>query len=80
VADIPESLIALERFAELERAKLAGLTGAEYEAQRGRWCAAYEAVMAEIAAHAEATGEDPDEVRQALKCAVRHAQEDPTAE
>jgi broad specificity phosphatase PhoE len=80
VADIPDSLIALERFAELERAKLAGLTGAEYDAQRGRWCAAYEAVQAAITAHADATGEDRDEVQQALKEAMRHAQEDPTVE
>ncbi|MGW0998986.1 hypothetical protein [Streptomyces sp. NPDC002520] len=80
MADIPDSLIALERFAELERAKLAGLTGAEYEAQRGRWCAAYEAVQVAITAQAEATGEDRDEVHRALKDAMRYAQEDPTVE
>ncbi|MFG2881158.1 hypothetical protein ACGFYV_02325 [Streptomyces sp. NPDC048297] len=80
MADIPDSLIALERFAELERAKLAGLTGAEYDAQRGRWCAAYEAVQTAITARAEATGEDRDEVRHALKDAMRCAEEDPTVE
>jgi hypothetical protein len=80
VGDIPDKLIALERSAEIERAKLAGLTGAEYDAQRSRWCEAYEAVQAAITSQAAATGEDRDSLEQAVKAAVRRAQEDPAVE
>jgi uncharacterized protein YukE len=80
VAKVPDELVKLERSAEEERAKLAGLTGEEYDAQCRRWQEAFEAVQAAVAAHAEATGTSPDEVEQAVKKAVWHAQEDPTVE
>lgn len=80
VAEVPDELIKLERSAEQERAKLAGLTGAEYEAQLRRWRVAFEAVQAAIAADAEATGADRCELEQAVKKAVRQAQEDPAVE
>ncbi|MEU6089633.1 hypothetical protein ABZ865_23055 [Streptomyces sp. NPDC047085] len=80
MGDIPDKLIALERSAEIERAKLAGLTGAAYDAQRGRWCEAYEAVQSAITAQVAATGEDRDRLEEAVKAAVRRAQEDPAVE
>jgi uncharacterized protein YukE len=76
VTDI-ERLIPLERAAETERAKLAGLIGDEYEEQWRAWRAASEAVQAAITAHATETGENRYEVEQAVKAAVRHAEEDP---
>lgn len=80
MADIPDELIKLERSAEEERAKLAGLTGDEYDEQWRRWRTASEAVQAAITAHAEATEASRYDVEQAVKCAVRHAQEDPAVE
>ncbi|MER5917613.1 hypothetical protein ABT124_46715 [Streptomyces sp. NPDC001982] len=80
MADIPDELIILERSAEEERAKLAGLKGEDYEAQSGRWCAASEKVQLAIAKHAAAAGVNRYELEQAVKAAVRHAQEDPAAE
>ncbi|AOR36815.1 hypothetical protein BFF78_02045 [Streptomyces fodineus] len=73
-------MIKLERSAEEERAKLAGLTGGEYDAQWRRWRKASEAVQAAITAHAEATEADRGEVEQAVKKALRNAQEDPAVE
>ncbi|MEU4038448.1 hypothetical protein [Streptomyces collinus] len=67
----------LERSAEQERAKLAGLTGAEYEAQWRRWREASAAAQAAITAHAEAAGANRYELEQAVKKAVRHTDEDP---
>ncbi|MFE2102161.1 MULTISPECIES: hypothetical protein [unclassified Streptomyces] len=80
MADISDELIRLECFAEEERARLAGLTGDEYDEQWRRWRTASEAVQAAITAHAEATGASRYEVEQAVKCAVRQAQEDPAVE
>ncbi|MEU9923990.1 hypothetical protein AB0H51_22325 [Streptomyces griseoluteus] len=80
MADIPDSLIALERSAEVERAKLAGLTGDEYDAQRRRWRTAYDAVRAAIADRSAATGEDRGALERSVQEAVRHAQEDPAVE
>ncbi|MGW2101775.1 hypothetical protein ACWCPX_29585 [Streptomyces olivaceoviridis] len=37
MAEVPDELIKLERSAEEERAKLAGLTGDDYDAQWRRW-------------------------------------------
>ncbi|WP_318202940.1 hypothetical protein [Streptomyces sp. SCL15-4] len=54
--DLPDDLIALERAAEEQRAKMAGLDGEEYEGQRRAWRTAAEAVQAAITVHAE---EDP---------------------
>ena len=80
VVDIPDKLIRLECSAEEERARLAGLTGDAYDDQWRRWRAASEAVQAAITAHAEATEASRYEVEQAVKRAVRHAQEDPAVE
>jgi hypothetical protein len=75
--NIPDDLIRLERSAEEERAKLAGLTGTEYEEQWRVWRTASEAVQAAITEHASAAGENRYEVEQAVKVAVRHGDEDP---
>ncbi|GGU98152.1 hypothetical protein GCM10010260_37890 [Streptomyces filipinensis] len=80
MAEVPDDLIKLERSAEEERAKLAGLTGDEYDAQLRRWREASDAVQAAITAHAETTGASRFDVEQAVKKAVRHAQEDPAVE
>ncbi|MCX4974251.1 hypothetical protein [Streptomyces sp. NBC_00620] len=72
-----ERLILLERSAETERAKLAGLMGPEYEEQWRAWRRASEAVQAAITEHATATDQNRYEVEQAVKAAVRHAEEDP---
>ncbi len=77
MAEVPDEMIMLERSAEQERAKLAGLTGAEYEAQWRRWREASAAAQAAITAHAEATGANRYELEQAVKKAVRHTDEDP---
>ncbi|MFD5572783.1 hypothetical protein [Streptomyces cadmiisoli] len=79
MAEIPNELIKLERFAEEERAKLAGLDGEEFEAQRRRWRAAAEAFQAAVTQYVgrEDVPLSRYEVEQAVKRAVRHAQEDP---
>ncbi|MFG2603231.1 hypothetical protein ACGFT2_06760 [Streptomyces sp. NPDC048514] len=80
MAEVPDELVRLERSAEEERARLAGLTGEEYDAQCTRWQEAFEAVRAAVTTHAEATGTSRCEVEQAVKKAVWHAQEDPAVE
>lgn len=75
--DIPDELINLERAAEEERAKLAGLTGPEYEEQWRVWRRASETVQAAITEHATAADANRYEVEQAVKKAVRHGDEDP---
>ncbi|WP_225824158.1 hypothetical protein [Streptomyces naphthomycinicus] len=80
MTDIPDELLKLERSTEEERARLAGLTGDEYEEQQRRWCAVAEALHAAITAHAEATGADPHELEGAVRLAVRQGQEDPAVE
>ncbi|QNT98429.1 hypothetical protein HEP81_08203 (plasmid) [Streptomyces griseofuscus] len=80
MAEVPDELIKLERSAEEERAKLAGLTGDEHSAQWRRWREASEKAQAAITAHAEATGANRYQVEQAVKKAARHAGEDPAGE
>ncbi|MEU3415688.1 MULTISPECIES: hypothetical protein [unclassified Streptomyces] len=80
MTDIPDELIRLERTAEEERARLAGLTGEAYAEQQRRFCTASDAVHEAITTRAEATGTDPHEVEQAVRRAVRQAQEDPAVE
>ncbi|MFC7906444.1 hypothetical protein [Streptomyces nigra] len=75
--DIPDDLIALERAAEEQRARLAGLDGEEYEAQRRAWRQAATAVQAAITDHATASGEPRYKVEMAVKRAARHGDEDP---
>ncbi|MEU4038717.1 hypothetical protein [Streptomyces collinus] len=77
MAEVPDELIMLERSVEQERAKLAGLTGAEYEAQWRHWHEASEAAQSAITAHAAAAGANRYELEQAVKKEVRHTGEDP---
>ncbi|MEU1019048.1 hypothetical protein ABZ383_04950 [Streptomyces sp. NPDC005900] len=77
MADITDALIKLERSAEEERARLAGLDGDEYAAQWRRWGEAAENFQTAVTAHAEATGQARHEVEIATKKAARHADEDP---
>ncbi|MER7930515.1 hypothetical protein ABTY96_46655 [Streptomyces sp. NPDC096057] len=79
MTDIPDDLIKLERSAERERAKLAGLVGEEYGAQWKAWRTAaedFQAAVTEYAARDNVTM-SRYEVEQAAKAAVRHAEEDP---
>lgn len=75
--DIPDDLIALERAAEDQRARLAGLDGEEFEAQRLAWREAAAAAQAAITDHATAKGASRYELEMAVKRAVRHVSEDP---
>ncbi|MHC0431780.1 hypothetical protein ACX6XY_16585 [Streptomyces sp. O3] len=75
--EIPDDLLQLERSAEQERAKLAGLAGAAYEAQRRRWRTAADAFRAAVSAYAARADVDPDELERAVQRAVRHTYEDP---
>ncbi|MFD7439448.1 hypothetical protein [Streptomyces sp. NPDC059861] len=75
--DLPDDLIALERAAEEQRAKLAGLDGAEYDAQHQAWRKAAQAAQAAITDYAKTAGEPRSSVEMALKAAVRHTREDP---
>ncbi|MFD8805598.1 hypothetical protein [Streptomyces sp. NPDC059597] len=74
-ADIPETLIELERTAEKERARLAGLDGEAYEEQRRAWRAAAERVQAAVTKYAgrEDVEQSRYEVEMAVKKAVRYA-------
>jgi hypothetical protein len=75
--EIPDDLITLEAAAEEARARLAGLTGDEYDAQWRAWREASAKVQAAVTAHAEATaGVSRYELEMAVKRAVRH-REDP---
>ncbi|MEU0968143.1 hypothetical protein ABZ357_22885 [Streptomyces sp. NPDC005917] len=79
MTDIPDDLIKLERSTEEERAKLAGLAGDEYDAQWAEWrkaSAAFQAAVTEYA-HREDVTMSRYEAEQAVKRAVRHADEDP---
>lgn len=75
--EIPDQLITLERAAETERAKLAGLTGDEFEMQWQRWLEAAVAVQAAITEHAKAADVNRYELEMAVKKAVRHSDQDP---
>ncbi|MET8694737.1 hypothetical protein ABZV65_19590 [Streptomyces bauhiniae] len=70
--EIPEPLIDLERAAETERAKLAGLDGDEYTAQRRVWRAAAAVFQQAVTAHAAEAGVARHLLEQAVKHAVRH--------
>ncbi|MCX5326338.1 hypothetical protein [Streptomyces sp. NBC_00120] len=77
MTDIPDELIELERSAEEQRAKLAGLADEEHTEQWRRWREASEAVLAAITEHAKVTKQNRYDVERAVKTAVRHAEEDP---
>ncbi|MEU4800468.1 hypothetical protein [Streptomyces sp. NPDC023327] len=77
MADISDELVRLERSAEEARAKLAGLAGEEYRAQWRSWYGAAAVFQAAVTVHAKAIGQPRHEVEQAVKRAVRHAEEDP---
>ncbi|MFF5475440.1 hypothetical protein [Streptomyces achromogenes] len=72
VQEIPDELINLERSAEQERARLAGLTGDDYDAQLRRWRKASAVFQAAVTEHATTTKTSRYEVEQAVKKAVRH--------
>lgn len=72
-----DDLVALERAAEEERARLAGLVGGEYAAQWAAWRAASEAAQAAITEHAAAENTSRVDVEMAVKRAVRHTAQDP---
>ncbi|MBL1082425.1 hypothetical protein JK359_10590 [Streptomyces actinomycinicus] len=80
MADIPDGLIELERAAEEARARLAGLTGDQYDAQERRWCEAAGALRAAVTEYAEATGSSRQDVERAVRRALHCAQEDPAVE
>ncbi|MEV8042435.1 hypothetical protein AB0P02_01140 [Streptomyces griseoluteus] len=76
MADLPDTLIALQRTA---RARLAGLTGDEYDAQWRAWrkaAAEFQAAVTDYAGREDVT-ESRYDIEQAVKTAVRHATEDP---
>ncbi|MFJ7146629.1 hypothetical protein ACIQVT_00070 [Streptomyces sp. NPDC100445] len=75
-----DELLALERSAEEEHARLTGLTGEEYDAQWRRWRDAAQRAQAAVTAYAEATGANRYKLEQAVKKAVRHPPQDPAAE
>jgi hypothetical protein len=77
--DFPDDLITLECDAETARAELAGLTGAEYDAQWRAWRDAAEKFQAAVTEYAgrEDVKLSRYDVEQAVKRAVRHAEEDP---
>lgn len=77
--DLPDDLILLERSAEEARAALAGLEGEAYDAQWRAWRDAAERFQAAVTEHAARDGMAMSryELEQAVKRAVRHAEEDP---
>jgi hypothetical protein len=79
MADIPDALITLERAAEAERSKLAGLDDGEHEAQRVKWRRAAAAFQAEVTVYAarKDVGMSRHEFEQAVKRAAHHGEEDP---
>lgn len=81
MADIqlPDDLIMLERSSEEERAKLAGLDEEAYQEQWRAWRDAAERFQAAVTEHAarEDVTMSRYELEQAVKRAVRHAEEDP---
>jgi hypothetical protein len=76
--DLPDDLITLERDAEQQRARMAGLTGDEADVQRQAWREAAAAAQAAVTKHAENSGLNRYEVGQALKAAARGTEQDPT--
>ncbi|GAB1333420.1 hypothetical protein ACE1SV_00100 [Streptomyces sp. E-15] len=70
--EVPDELIRLERSAEEEHGRLAGLTGDDYDAQLRRWREAFQPVQEAITAHAAATQASRYELEQTVKKAVRH--------
>ncbi|POX58180.1 hypothetical protein C3492_39525 [Streptomyces sp. Ru62] len=69
-------MIKLERSADKECAQLAGLTGEADDTQWRRWREASEKVQAAVTAHAESAESNRHELEQAVKKAVRHAQQE----
>ncbi|WP_338674831.1 hypothetical protein V1460_18945 [Streptomyces sp. SCSIO 30461] len=79
---IPSDLIRLERIAEIERAKLAGLKDEEFEAQRCVWSSADQAFHAAVAEFAARTGAglSREAVEREVRNAARRGDEDPAVE
>lgn len=70
--EIPDRLIDLQKTADAEQAKLAGLIGAERDAQWKRWFDAAVEIQAAVTAHAQETGTPRGQIEAAVKKAVRH--------
>lgn len=70
--EIPDELNTLERSAEQERARLAGLTSDDYDTQLRRWRQASAAFQAAVTEHAATAQISRYELEQAVKKAVRH--------
>lgn len=70
--DIPDRLIDLQKAADAEYTKLAGLIGEEREAQWKRWFEAAAASQAAVTEHAKEAGLNRYELEAAVKKAVRH--------
>ncbi|MFD7611649.1 hypothetical protein [Streptomyces sp. NPDC059828] len=82
MAAIPRELIRLERSSEVERARLAGLKGEEFEAQRQTWRTAdeaFHAAVTEYAARKDVTM-SREAVEREVRNAARRADEDPAVE
>ncbi|WP_406732961.1 hypothetical protein [Streptomyces sp. NBC_01794] len=82
MAGIPYELIRLERSAEVARAKLAGLKGEEFEAQRQVWRAvddAFHVAVAQYAAQRDVVMSRED-IEQEVRNAARRADGDPAVE
>ncbi|MGW8065217.1 hypothetical protein ACVV2G_23855 [Streptomyces ziwulingensis] len=75
--DIPHDLIVLERAAEEQRARLAGLDGEEFDVQHRAWQEAAQAAQAAIADHATVSGQSAEEIEKEIKRALRQEEEDP---
>ncbi|MYS15036.1 hypothetical protein GTW73_13880 [Streptomyces sp. SID4982] len=65
-------MIELERAAEQERGRLAGLSGDEYEAQQRAWRAAAARFQAAVTEHAATAGVDRHDLEMTVKKNVRH--------
>ncbi|WP_086859651.1 hypothetical protein [Streptomyces milbemycinicus] len=74
--DIPDRLLDLQKAADAERAKLAGLDGDEHAAQWKRWYDAAVEIQTAVTEHAQETGTPRYQVEAAVKKVVRHPSAD----
>ncbi|MFE3657527.1 hypothetical protein [Streptomyces sp. NPDC059165] len=82
MAGIPDELIRLERAAEVERAKLAGLKEEEFEAQRQVWRVADDAFHTAVAQYAARrdVAMSREDIEREVRNATRRADGDPAVE
>ncbi|MFF3493716.1 hypothetical protein ACFYWS_20455 [Streptomyces sp. NPDC002795] len=74
--DLPEDLIRLQREADEEGRKIAGLDDEGRAAQRTKWFDAAAIAQASVTAYAEEQGLSRYQVEKQLRQAVRHPQPD----